>query len=238
MCSAVRTSPATAPASGSRVDLRTGLRPHPFWLGRDARRHPLRPGVLGVSSRAPRPPHHRRRRLLPRGRARPRDDVPAVCTGGLPVSGRAGAAPAPGGRRVRAALPVRLVSLLRRKQAAAGPDAHAAALRREAVLLRAGRRRGRLGRGRGRARERDAKYLHITLQIRGSSTTRRAAAPHNSMRSWSAPRSSASPSSRHGGRSSYAGSGGAAGASDASSSSVGAGAAAKKASSVDVGPSS
>ena len=77
-----------------------------------------------------------------------------------PFSGRAGAAAPPRARRVRAALPVRLVCVLRRKPAAARPDAHAAALRREAArACRASARwAGERGRSRPRARA-GAKYI-------------------------------------------------------------------------------
>ena len=75
--------------------------------------------------------------------APPTRDVPAL----HPVSGRAGAVAPQRGRRVRAALPVRLVCVLRRESAAAGPDARAAPPYVASSGVRAGRRRGRLKAG-------------------------------------------------------------------------------------------
>ena len=251
---------------------RACLRPHAFRLGRDARRGALRPGVPRVSAGAPRPADHRRRRLLPRGRTRPRRRARRVPAGSpFPV------APAP---------------LLLREGGAFVPryrcgwSAFYARARGDRTLTRARRPRreaarvpgvGEVGWGEGRARERDAR-----IPRRESAAARRDAAPAQSVRgagtradasarwahgrarsptpiepdaatdaradatteqqrlrpikSWSAPRSSASPSSRHRGRSGRRGPA-ARRAPRSASSSIGAGASTKKASSVEVGPS-
>ena len=101
--------------------------------------------------------------------------------GGVIRARRAGAATPQRGRHVRAALPVRLERFLRREPAATRPGAYAAGLRREAVLLRAGRRRGGMGPGSHHSRERNAKCFNILN--------------YSSMRSASAERTAASPSS-------------------------------------------
>mmetsp|Transcript_10915 Transcript_10915/g.32874 ORF Transcript_10915/g.32874 Transcript_10915/m.32874 type:complete len:216 (+) Transcript_10915:507-1154(+) len=106
---------------------RARLRSHALRLGRDARRHPLFAGLPRV----------------PVGAAHAADD--RLFRRHVPARGRTDAAARLRRRDLPAAVPVRLVDVLRQPRAESEAHPHGAGLRRAAVRQRADARRDRLG---------------------------------------------------------------------------------------------